>query len=77
MATIPSPAEAFATAVGLAGGQTAFADIVGCTQGNIWQLLRKGSLLPAQYVLKAEAKTGISRHALRPDLYPLETRAAA
>lgn len=76
MAKTLSPAAAFASAVQLAGGQTEFAKIVGCTQGNIWQLLKKESPLPAQYVLKAEAGTGISRHALRPDLYPLEAKAA-
>lgn len=67
------PQEAFRKAVDSAGGQSAFGRIVGCTQGNIWQLLRKGSALPAHYVLKAEAGTGVSRHDLRPDLYPRET----
>lgn len=66
------PHRAFKEAVAKAGGQTAFAAICGCTQGNIWQLLKKKSLLPAQYVLKAESGTGISRHDLRPDLYPVE-----
>jgi len=69
--------EAFRKAVDSAGGQTAFGRIVGCTQGNIWQLLRKGSALPGQYVLKAEAATGVSRHDLRPDLYPRETERLA
>lgn len=77
MAQKSTPHKAFVAAVELAGGQTAFADAVGCTQGNIWQLLKKQSSLPAQYVLKAEARTGVSRHDLRPDLYPREEQAAA
>ena len=72
-----TPQEAFVAAVEAAGGQTAFAAICDCTQGNIWQLLNKGSLLPAQYVLKVEAGlTGFDRHELRPDLYPREAKAA-
>lgn len=73
----PTPFEAFTAAVEKAGGQTKFAEICGCTQGNVWQLLKKGSQLPAQYVLRAEAETGISRHDLRPDLYPRERQSAA
>ena len=65
-----------AAAVEAAGGQTAFAEICGCTQGNIWQLLQKGSPLPAQYVLRVEtALPQFSRHDLRPDLYPREAAA--
>lgn len=76
MAKPLSPPDAFADAVNRAGGQTDFAKLVGCTQGNIWQLLKKRSPLPAQYVLKAEAGTGVSRHDLRPDLYPRARRRA-
>lgn len=63
--------EAFVEAVRLAKGQSAFARAVGCSQGNIWQLLKKRSPLPGRFVIKAEAATGVSRHRLRPDLYPL------
>ncbi len=70
-----TPIDAFRKAVNLAGGQTALASICGCTQGNIWQLLRKESPLPAEYVLAAERATGVSRHDLRPDIYPREEAA--
>lgn len=33
------------------------------------------SKIPPQHVLNFERATGISRHKLRPDLYPLERRA--
>lgn len=73
MTESPTPVEAFKSAVAKAGGNSAFSRIVGCTPGNISQLLIKGSQLPDRFVLKAEAETGISRHALRPDLYPDES----
>lgn len=52
--------------------QSEMARVCGCTQGNIWQLINNGSKLPGQYVLRVEAATGVSRHDLRPDLYPRE-----
>lgn len=63
---------AFERAVAAAGSQSELARQVGCTPANIGQLLRSKSLLSGRFVLKAEAATGISRHELRPDLYPLE-----
>ncbi|ARR53465.1 MULTISPECIES: transcriptional regulator [Rhizorhabdus] len=73
MAKLMTPHAAFAKAVEAAGGQTNFAKICGCTQGNIWQLLKKGAALPPQYVLKVEAAAlGVDRHQLRPDIYPSE-----
>jgi hypothetical protein len=32
--------------------------------------LKQGKPLPGELVFEVEAKTGISRHELRPDLYP-------
>jgi len=61
---------AFKAAVAKAPGQTAFANLCRCSQGNISQLLANRSLLPERFVLKAEAGTGITRHDLRPDIYP-------
>lgn len=65
-----TPEQAFVAAVKRAGGQTKFAAICGCTQGNIWQLLKNESKLPPQYVLAVESALGVSRHVLRPDIYP-------
>ena len=36
-------------------------------------MLQQSKQLPAEYVLLVEAKTGVSRHDLRPDIYPRET----
>jgi DNA-binding transcriptional regulator YdaS (Cro superfamily) len=65
-----TPFEAFDLAVTRAGSQSELARICGCTPANIGQLLQKKRTLPAEYVLKVEAATGVPRHDLRPDLYP-------
>lgn len=61
---------AFHEAIAKAPGQTAFANICRCTQGNISQLVTNRSPLPERFVLKVEAGTGVPRHRLRPDIYP-------
>ncbi len=38
----------------------------------VWKWVNEKRSLPAEQVLKVEAETGISRHDLRPDLYPRE-----
>jgi DNA-binding transcriptional regulator YdaS (Cro superfamily) len=65
-----TPFEAFDLAVTRAGSQSELARICGCTPANIGQLLQKRSQLPGEYVLPVERATGVSRHDLRPDLYP-------
>jgi len=71
--TIPSwhdeAREAFLEALRITGSQCALAQICPCTQGNISQLVRRGSLLPAHFALNVEAATGVSRHRLRPDIF--------
>lgn len=52
--------------------QSAFAKAIGTSQQNISNWLKKDQPLPAEFVLAAEAATGISRHAWRPDIYPDE-----
>lgn len=66
------PIAAFAAAVEAAGGQSAFERLTGMSQQRISYRLGKGMPLPGEFVLKAEARTGISRHDLRPDIYPRE-----
>jgi DNA-binding transcriptional regulator YdaS (Cro superfamily) len=54
--------------------QTELAGKLGLTQGAISQWLRKR--VPADRVLAIERATGgkVTRHELRPDLYPVEPR---
>lgn len=58
------------------GSQLALAELVGVRQPAVSKWLAKGAPLPAEYVLKVERRTGISRHDLRPDLYPRESPSA-
>lgn len=67
-----TPFEALVAAVDKAGTQQAMADICGVSQTAVWKWLQSSKRLPAEHVLKAEAATGVSRHHLRPDIYPLE-----
>lgn len=59
-------------AITVLGSQSALAREVGVKQGNVWNWLNITKKVPAEYVLKIETATGgaISRHELRPDIYP-------
>jgi len=59
-------------AVERAGGQRAFARLVGLSQQAVSKWLKKGKALPPEFVLKIEGATGVSRHDLRSDIYPRE-----
>lgn len=59
------------------GKQTRLAEAIGTSQQNISNWVRLRKPLPAEYVLRAEQVTGISRHDWRPDIYPAEQDAAA
>ncbi|MBK8752402.1 MAG: helix-turn-helix domain-containing protein [Candidatus Competibacteraceae bacterium] len=67
--------DALQSAVLRAGGQTHLAKAIGLKQGHIWFWLKRGRI-PAERVLAVEAATGISRHELRPDIYPEPDRPA-
>jgi DNA-binding transcriptional regulator YdaS (Cro superfamily) len=67
------PVTAIRRAAEIAGSQQALADLLGLSsQGAVQNWLRRGRM-PAERVLAVEAKTGVSRHDLRPDLYPRES----
>lgn len=69
----PKPDSAFELAVRLVGGQNAMGRLVGKHQTTVRERLLKGQPLWAENVLAVESATGISRHDLRPDIYPLES----
>lgn len=56
------------------GSQAALAVVVGRTQQAVSEICRRGSAVPAEWVLPIENATNgeITRHELRPDIYPLE-----
>lgn len=56
------------------GGQSALARKLGCTSQAVSKMCATGRV-PAERVLPIEAATGVPRHELRPDLYPVENKA--
>lgn len=63
-------------AIDVAGSQTALASLIGKTQGHISKWLQR-DYVPPESVLDIERATGISRHELRPDIYPAEAEGFA
>lgn len=76
-----SQIAALKRAVDLTSGQSALAKALAertnkpVRQGHIWAWLNRSKEVPAEYVLHIEAVSGVSRHDLRPDIYPREKRA--
>lgn len=67
-----TPQEALARAIDVAGGQVALSRRIGARQNTIHYWLHKTRFgVAAEFVLAIESATGVPRHALRPDLYPL------
>ncbi len=56
--------------------QSAMARLCGVSQPAVNGWLHKIGELPAEHVLKVEAATGISKHDLRPDIYPRDAAAS-
>ena len=71
-----TPLQALRLAVEYIGSQGGTARVCGVSQPTVWRWLNDGGQLPAEHVLRVEAATGISRHHLRPDIYPIENRRA-
>lgn len=67
--------DALRRVVEIMNGQTALARALSTPerlvrQGHVWAWLnREGGALPAEFVLKVEGLTGVSRHILRPDVF--------
>lgn len=59
------------SAIDAAGGIQQLADLVGIRYQAVHKWYARGTV-PAERVLRIEQLTGVSRHDLRPDLYPLE-----
>lgn len=68
--------SALAKAIRKVGSQTAFGNLLGKRQSVVSGWLLRGTPLPAEHVLAIEAATGISRHDLRPDIYPIDLPAS-
>lgn len=67
-----SEVDALKLAVRRSGSQYKLARTLEVSQTAIWKMLHHAKRASAEYVLKIESATGVSRHDLRPDLYPRE-----
>ena len=70
MAELLTPFEALELAVEQAGTQERFANALGVSQPTVWRWLQSSKRIPPEHVLEAERQFGVSRHDLRPDIYP-------
>lgn len=66
-------------AADICGSQVALAKAVGKTQKHVWNWINRDKKVPAEYVLDIEKAVNykITRHELRPDIYPPETKQSA
>ncbi len=62
-------------AVKKVGSQTKLAAAINTTQQNIWWWLYQANAINAEYVIAIEKVSGVSRHELRPDIYPKDEAA--
>lgn len=72
-----TPFEALIACRDAAGSDSALARMlsdhnVTVTQPRVWRWMNQTKLMPAEFVLQAERLFGVSRHNLRPDIYPRE-----
>lgn len=63
--------KALHRAIKTAGSMRKLGELIGCTTGQI-NMWKQRENVPSKYVLAIENATGVSRHLLRPDLYPDE-----
>lgn len=56
-----------------AGSDSALARDLEVTQPKVWRWINQSRQLPAEYVLECERRYGVSKYALRPDIYPRES----
>ena len=66
-------------AIEIVGGQTALARHLGLKQPHVWNWLNVAKRIPAEFVIEIEKATDgrVSRHELRPDIYPKDQTSSA
>lgn len=60
------------TAIKKSDGIQQLADLIGISYQAVYKWQAPGGTVPAERVLEIERLTGVSRHDLRPDIYPRE-----
>jgi DNA-binding transcriptional regulator YdaS (Cro superfamily) len=67
---------ALAKACEAVGGETKLAELIGKTRSHVTTWKYRG-MIPADQAIPIERASGVPRHVLRPDLYPVENEHAA
>ena len=67
-----TPYEALMQAVELSGSQSALARAVGASHTAVLKWVQSSKRVPPEFALRVEAATGVSRHVLAPDIYPVD-----
>jgi len=67
--------DALKKAANILGSQRAVADAIGIKQPSVNQILKRGKKVPAEWCIPLERATRakgttVTRHQLRPDLFP-------
>lgn len=65
-----TPLEALIACRDAAGGYSQLARDLATNQPKVWRWINQSGEMAPEYVLKAERLYGVSRHDLRPDIYP-------
>lgn len=68
----PTRFEALQIAIEAFGSQELAASFLQVSQSTVSRWINQSKQLPAEFVLRVESKTGVSRHFLRPDIYPVD-----
>ncbi|WP_341477931.1 transcriptional regulator [Pseudomonas viridiflava] len=78
-ADMPAKERPVETVVRLAGGQAKLARLCSTSQPRIWQCINRNQKVPADLVIPFEKAVDgrVTRHELRPDLYPVEEQSTA
>jgi DNA-binding transcriptional regulator YdaS (Cro superfamily) len=72
MIEAPTRYEALVMCRDRAGSDSQMARDLETTQPKVWRWINQSKQLPPEYVLVAERIYGVSRHHLRPDIYPVD-----
>ncbi|WP_189620748.1 transcriptional regulator [Novosphingobium colocasiae] len=68
----PTRYEALLACRDAAGSISQLGRDLGIPQSTMSRIVHQSKQLPAEHVIRAESLYGVSRHHLRPDIYPVE-----
>lgn len=72
MERTPTRFEALTACRDAAGSDSQLARDLKVAQPTVWRWMNQTKQMPVDYVLTAERLYGVSKHDLRPDIYPRE-----